>query len=64
MIYISLHNRNLGDEKVQGQIIRIEDSIVSLRLEDGYILDVDRRWFPSDINIDEELDFSVDVAKN
>lgn len=45
------------------QIIRIEKNIVSCQLEDGHILDIDRKWLPEDIKIDDELDFNVEVAK-
>ena len=45
------------------QIIRIEDKIVSCQLEDGHILDIDRKWLPEDIKIEDELDFNVEVAR-
>lgn len=46
------------------KIIRIEESVVSCRLEDDHILDIDKRWLPEGIKIDDELDFDVAVAKN
>ncbi len=44
-------------------IIRIEDSIVSCQLEDGHILDIDKRWLPDNIKINDEVDFNVEIAK-
>lgn len=44
------------------QIIRIEEKVVSCRLEDGHILDIARQWFPAQINIDDELDFNVEAV--
>lgn len=45
------------------QIIRIKENIVSFRLEDGYILDIDRKWLPEDIKLDDVVDFNVEVAR-
>lgn len=45
------------------QIIRIEENVVSCRLEDGHILDIDRKWLPENIKLDDELDFNVEVAR-
>lgn len=45
------------------QIIRIEENIVSCRLEDGHILDIDRKWLHEDIKLDDEVDFNVEVAR-
>lgn len=50
-------------EKMKVQIIRIEANVVSCQLEDGHILDIDRKWLPEDIKLDDELDFNVEVAK-
>lgn len=46
------------------QVIRIEGSVVSCQLEDGHILDIDKRWLPENVKVDDELDFNVEVAKN
>ena len=45
------------------QIIRIEENVVSCRLEDGHILDIARQWLPDDIRLDDEVDFNVEVAR-
>lgn len=45
------------------QIIRIEKNVVSCSLEDGHILDIDRKWLPEDIRLDDELDFNIEIAK-
>lgn len=45
------------------QIIRIEESVVSCQLEDGHILDIARQWLPEEINVDDELDFNVEIAR-
>lgn len=45
------------------QIIRIEENVVSSRLEDGHILDIDRKWLPKYIKLDDEVDFNVEVAR-
>lgn len=45
------------------QIIRIEENVVSCSLEDGHILDIDRKWLPEDIKENDELDFNVEVAR-
>lgn len=45
------------------EIIRIEKNIVSCRLEDGHILDIDRKWMPENIELNDELDFNVEIAK-
>lgn len=44
-------------------IIRIEEKVVSCQLEDGHILDIDRKWLPDDIKIDDEIDFNVEIAR-
>lgn len=45
------------------QVIRIEGQVVSCKLEDGHILDIDKRWLPDEIKVDDEIDFNVEVAK-
>lgn len=45
------------------KIIRIEDKIVSCQLEDGHILDIDKRWLPEDAMVDDVVDFNVEIAK-
>lgn len=46
------------------QVIRVEEKIVSCQLEDGHILDIDKRWLPEDIKVDDTFDFNVEVARN
>lgn len=45
------------------KIIRIEDRVVSCVLSDGTVLDLDRKWLPEAIDVDDELDFCVEIAK-
>ena len=46
-------------------IIRIEDSIVSCQLEDGHILDIDKRWLPDNIKInDDKYSFTYNSLLN
>lgn len=44
------------------QIVRIEDYVVNCCLSDGQLLDIDRRWLPREIEVDDEVDFDVAVA--
>ena len=45
------------------QIIRIEEKIVSARLEDGHIIDIDKKWLSEDLAVDEVIDFDVEKIK-
>lgn len=40
-------------------IIRIEENIVTCELEDGSLLDVDRKWFNKDIKENDLIEFDV-----
>lgn len=48
---------------MQIKIIRVEKQVVSCELEDGHILDIDRRWLGDDIKEGDILDFNVEKAK-
>lgn len=43
-------------------IMRIEERVVNCRLDDGQFLDIDRKWLPEEINLEDELDFDVAIA--
>ena len=46
------------------QVIRVEEKINSFQLEYGNILDIDMRWLPEDIRVDDIFDFNVEVVRN
>lgn len=41
------------------KITRIDDSVVTVELDNGTILDIARRWFDSNIEVGQELEFDV-----
>lgn len=41
------------------KIIRIENRIVTCELDNGTILDIARRWFTEDIQVDDIIEFDV-----
>lgn len=40
-------------------IIRIENRIVTAQLDNGTVIDIARRWFAEDIEIDDVIEFDV-----
>lgn len=44
-------------------IIRIENRIVTCELDDGTIIDIARRWFSEDIQVDDVIEFDVTKDK-
>ena len=40
-------------------ILRIEDEIVNVELDNGTIIDIARRWFSGDIHEDDIIEFDV-----
>lgn len=62
-VIICNYIRKPGFTMMKVQIIRIEENVVSCSLEDGHILDIDRKWLPEDIKENDELDFNVEVAR-
>lgn len=44
-------------------ILRIENKIVNCQLEDGTIIDIDRRWFIGDVQEGDTIEFDVHNCK-
>ena len=40
-------------------ILRIENRIVTVQLDNGTIIDIARRWFAEDIEVDDIIEFEM-----
>ena len=41
------------------RILRVEDEIVNVEIDNGTIIDIARRWFSGDIHEDDVIEFDV-----
>lgn len=41
------------------KIIRIYNGIVTCELDDGCILDIDSKWMPNNISVNEEIEIDI-----
>lgn len=48
---------------MQLKIIRIENRIVTCEIDEGIIIDIDRRWFAEDIQKDDIIEFDIHKCK-
>lgn len=45
------------------KIIRIENRIVTCELEDDTLIDIAKRWFTEDLQVDDTIEFDVTKSK-
>ena len=45
------------------KIIRVENRIVTCEIDDGTIIDIDRRWFTDDIQEYDIIEFDINKCK-
>lgn len=43
------------------EILRIEPHVVTCRMDNGTIIDIDRKWLPAGIKVEESIE--IDVSK-
>lgn len=49
---------------MQLTILRIEEEIVNGKLDDGTIIDIDRRWFADNVQEGDTIEFDIHDCKN